>query len=100
VVGGVSFVVKKEVNYFNFPMRESVQGWRQKWFYLRDILASGRRSNLPPFDDVLAAVPKKSWQNTLTAEESEVADQLYEKILDLNSAGVRRCVALKWSQCS
>jgi hypothetical protein len=26
VVGGIGFVVKKEVNYFNFPMRESVQG--------------------------------------------------------------------------
>ncbi|KAK1685578.1 hypothetical protein QYE76_046426 [Lolium multiflorum] len=71
VVGGVVFIVRKEVNYFNFSMRESVQGWRQKWFYLWDILASGRRSNLPPFEDVLAVVPKKSWQNTLTAEENE-----------------------------
>ncbi|KAM0900633.1 hypothetical protein ACQ4PT_020475 [Festuca glaucescens] len=86
VVGGVGFVVRKEVNYFNFLMKESVQGWRQKWFYLRDIPASGRRSNLPLFEDVLAAVPKKSWQNALTAEESKVADQLYEKILDLKNA--------------
>ena len=60
VVGGVGFVVRKEVNYFNFPMRESVQGWRSKWFYLRDHPASGHRSNLPPFEDVLEAVPKKS----------------------------------------
>jgi hypothetical protein len=30
-------------------------------------------------------VPKKSWQNTLTAEESKVADQLYKKTLDLKS---------------
>ncbi|KAM0863262.1 hypothetical protein ACQ4PT_044707 [Festuca glaucescens] len=69
VVGGVGFVVKKEVNYFNFPMRESVQGWRSKWFYLRDHPASGHRSNLPPFEYVLEAVPKKSWQNALTIEE-------------------------------
>jgi hypothetical protein len=61
VVGGVGFVVRKEVNYFDYPMKESVQGWRQKWFYLRDIPAPGRRSNLPPFEDVLSAVPKKSW---------------------------------------
>ncbi|KAK1614376.1 hypothetical protein QYE76_019893 [Lolium multiflorum] len=87
VVGGVGFIVRKEVNYFNFLMRESVQGWRQKWFYLRDIPATGHRSNMPPFEDVLEATPKKSWQNALTAEESEVADQLYEKILDLKSAG-------------
>jgi hypothetical protein len=26
VVVGVGFIVRKEVNYFNFPMRESVQG--------------------------------------------------------------------------
>jgi hypothetical protein len=26
VVGGVGFVVRKEVNYFNYPMKESVQG--------------------------------------------------------------------------
>jgi hypothetical protein len=87
VVSGVGFVVRKEVQYFNFPMKESVQGWRQKWFYLRDRPATRHRSNLPPFEDVLEAVPKKSWQNTLTAEESGVADQLYEKILDLKSVG-------------
>jgi hypothetical protein len=68
-------------------MRESIKGWRHKWFYLRDIPTSGRCSNLPPFEDILADVPKKSWQNTLTAEESEVVDQRYEKILDLKSAG-------------
>jgi hypothetical protein len=28
MVGDVGFIVGKEVNYFNFPMRESVQGWR------------------------------------------------------------------------
>jgi hypothetical protein len=83
----LTFIVRKEVKYFNFPMRESVQGWRQKWFYLRDRPVTGHRSNLPPFEDVLEAVPKKSWQNTLTAEESKVADKLYEKILELKSAG-------------
>jgi hypothetical protein len=60
VVGGVGFVVRKEVNYSNFLMSESVQGWRQKWFYLRDFPASGRCSNLPPIEDVLVVVPKKS----------------------------------------
>jgi hypothetical protein len=32
VVGGVAFVIRTEVNYFNIPMREYVQGWWQKWF--------------------------------------------------------------------
>jgi hypothetical protein len=36
VTGGVGFVVRKEANYFNFRMRESVQGWMLKWFYIKD----------------------------------------------------------------
>ncbi|KAK1669117.1 hypothetical protein QYE76_057276 [Lolium multiflorum] len=87
VVEGVGFVVRKEVNYFNFPMREPVQGWRSKWFYLRDYPASGHHSNLLAFEDVLEAVPKKSWQNTLTAEEKVIVDKLYEKVLDLKNVG-------------
>ncbi|KAK1619021.1 hypothetical protein QYE76_024538 [Lolium multiflorum] len=73
-------------------MKESVQGWRQKWFYLRDIPVSGWRSNLPPFEDVPLAVPKKPWRNTLTGEESALADQLYEKVMDLkNAEGLTMC---------
>ncbi|KAK1696164.1 hypothetical protein QYE76_012861 [Lolium multiflorum] len=30
VVGGVGFVVGKEVDYLDYPMKESVQGWRNK----------------------------------------------------------------------
>ncbi|KAK1650719.1 hypothetical protein QYE76_068524 [Lolium multiflorum] len=87
VVGGVGVVVRKEVDYFNFPMKESVQGWRHKWFYLRDTPMSGRRSNLPPFKDVLVAQPKKSWRNTLSPEESAIADKLFEQVVDLKNAG-------------
>jgi hypothetical protein len=39
------------------------------------------------FEDVLVATLKKSWRNTLTIEESTTADQLFEKVLDLKSAG-------------
>ncbi|KAK1605882.1 hypothetical protein QYE76_029555 [Lolium multiflorum] len=87
VVGGVGFVVKKEVDYLNFPMKESVQGWRHKWFYLRDTPVPGRRSNLPPFKDVLVAQPKKSWRNTLSPDESALADKLFEQVVDLKNAG-------------
>ncbi|KAM0855257.1 hypothetical protein ACQ4PT_049891 [Festuca glaucescens] len=87
VVGGVGFVVRKEVNYFNFLMKDSVQGWRSKWFYLRDRPGSGHRSDLPKFTDILEATPKKSWQNILTAEEKPVADDLYEKVLGMKNAG-------------
>jgi hypothetical protein len=56
VTGGVGFVVRKEANYFNFLMRESVQGWRLKWFYLKD--SSAAKMRLPKFIDVLEAMPK------------------------------------------
>ncbi|KAK1650760.1 hypothetical protein QYE76_068565 [Lolium multiflorum] len=70
VTGGVGFVVRKEVNYFNFPMRESVQGWRLKWIYIKDSTASNMQ--LPKFVDVLKAVPKRSWKNILSAEEKPI----------------------------
>ncbi|KAK1617700.1 hypothetical protein QYE76_023217 [Lolium multiflorum] len=92
VVGGVGFVVRKEVDYFNYPMKESVQGWRNKWFYLRDPLVPGRRSNLPPFEDKLIAKPKKSWQNVLSPEERATADRLFEQVVTLkNTGGLTMC---------
>jgi hypothetical protein len=50
-------------------MRESVQGWRLKCFYLRDPSIAGHNTCLLKFADVLEAVPKKSWKNILTTEE-------------------------------
>ncbi|KAK1603731.1 hypothetical protein QYE76_027404 [Lolium multiflorum] len=87
VVGGVGFVVRKEVDYFDYPMKESVQGWRNKWFYLRDPVVPGRRSNLPPFDDVLVAHKKKSWNNALSPEEKATADGLFKQIVILKNSG-------------
>ncbi|KAK1646222.1 hypothetical protein QYE76_064027 [Lolium multiflorum] len=92
VVGGIGFVVRKEVNYFDYPMKESVQGWRNKWFYLRDPSVSGRRSNLPPFEDVLIAQPKKSWRNALSPEEKAIADRLFDQVVILkNTGGLTMC---------
>jgi hypothetical protein len=68
-------------------MKESVQGWRHKWFYMRDTPVPGRRSNLPPFEDVLVAKPKKSWRNTMSPDESALADKLFEQVVDLKNAG-------------
>ncbi|KAK1641667.1 hypothetical protein QYE76_059472 [Lolium multiflorum] len=92
VVGGVGFVVRKEVDYLDYPMKESVQGWRNKWFYLRDPSVSGRCSNLPPFEDKLIAKPKKSWQNTLSPDEKLTADRLFDQIVALkNTGGLTMC---------
>ncbi|KAK1648897.1 hypothetical protein QYE76_066702 [Lolium multiflorum] len=92
VVGGVGFVVRKDVDYLDYPMKESVQGWRNKWFYLRDPAVSGQRSNLPPFEDKLVAKPKKSWQNALSPEERVIADKLFDQVVALkNTGGLTMC---------
>jgi hypothetical protein len=85
VTRGFGFVVRKEANYFNFPMRESVQGWILKWFYLKDSSAANMR--LPKFVDVLEAVPKKSWKNILASEEKPVVDKLFDRILRIKESG-------------
>ncbi|KAK1683116.1 hypothetical protein QYE76_043964 [Lolium multiflorum] len=91
-VGGVVFVVRQDVDYLDYPMKESVQGWRNKWFYLRDPAVSGQRSNLPPFEDKLATKPKKSWQNALSPEERVIADKLFDQVVALkNTGGLTMC---------
>ncbi|KAK1561656.1 hypothetical protein QYE76_007915 [Lolium multiflorum] len=76
----------------DYPMKESVQGWRNKWFYLRDPAVSGQRSNLPPFEDKLVAKPKKSWQNALSPEERVIADKLFDQVVALkNTGGLTMC---------
>ncbi|KAK1630611.1 hypothetical protein QYE76_004926 [Lolium multiflorum] len=92
IVGGVGFVVRQDVNYLDYPMKESVQGWRNKWFYLRDPAVSGQHPNLPPFEDKLVAKPKKSWQNALSPEERVIADKLFDQVVTLkNTGGLTMC---------
>jgi hypothetical protein len=84
VIGGVGFVVRSEVNYFGFPMREYVQGWRLKWFYVKDSLTT--ESQLSCVADVLEAKPKDSWKNILSPDERAAADELFAKFLRIKEA--------------
>ena len=77
VLGGVGFSVRPEAKWFPLPMKESVQDWRRKWFYVRNVSAPYSRAGLPEFVDVLEAKPKKSWKNLVDAEESAVVESLY-----------------------
>ncbi|KAK1614237.1 hypothetical protein QYE76_019754 [Lolium multiflorum] len=83
---------RHDVDYLDYPMKESVQGWRNKWFYLRDPAVSGQRPNLPPFEDKLVAKPKKSWHNALSPEEIVIADKLFDQVVALkNTGGLTMC---------
>jgi hypothetical protein len=35
-LGGAVVSVRAEVHYLEFNMAASVQGWRKKWFYIKD----------------------------------------------------------------
>ncbi|KAK1662848.1 hypothetical protein QYE76_051007 [Lolium multiflorum] len=61
VVGGVGFVVRQDVDYLDYPMKESVQGWRNKWFYLRDPAVSGS----PPLLNVILLYSKAVWSQRM-----------------------------------
>ncbi|KAK1647597.1 hypothetical protein QYE76_065402 [Lolium multiflorum] len=84
VTGGVGFVVRKEVNYFNFPIREFVQGWRLKWFNIKD--SSATNMQLPRFADVLEAVPKRSWKNILSPKGKPSVDGLFDRVLRIKES--------------
>ena len=80
MIGGVGFSVRQDAKYFKFPLRESVQDWRNKWFYIKDELTEDRSASFPAFEDVLVAKPKKTWANSISAEEEDVVEALYQRV--------------------
>ena len=52
---------------------------------MRDENAPQFRSGLPPFEDVRVIKTKKSWKNAISAEESEVVEELYNRLQDVRS---------------
>jgi hypothetical protein len=50
-LGGAVISVRAEAQYFDFCTSASVQGWRTKWFYIKDHKASSKDEyGLAPFD--------------------------------------------------
>ena len=87
VVGGVGFAVRPGIKFFRLPLRESVQGWRERWFYIKDQKTPDQLYGLQEFVDVPEATPKKTWRNILAAEEKEEAERLYAKVLEIKNFG-------------
>jgi hypothetical protein len=50
-LGGAIISMRPEAQYLEFSMATSVQGWRTKWFYIKDRKSSPEDEyGLPPFD--------------------------------------------------
>jgi hypothetical protein len=77
-LGGVVISVHAEAQYLEFSMSASVQGWRTKWFYIKDRKASSEDEySLAPFDASKELKKLASWDSPPTdAEMKEVAPLL------------------------
>jgi hypothetical protein len=84
-VGDVSIQVRSDVEYFNLRKSESVQGWRKKWFYIRDEAGASQVHGLPEFSPDAIIKKKKSWKHKLATSEVEEASKLFTQVATLQS---------------
>ena len=76
-------------------MVDSAQGWRRRWFYIRDSPVEGRVVDLEPFVARRPIKTKRSWSNDLSDEEMKEVEVLLDRLkafqdaCDLESLGVQ-----------
>jgi formate dehydrogenase maturation protein FdhE len=68
-------------------MAESVQNWRQKWFYIKDQkFAEADEYGLTPFDLAKLLTKLTSWDALLSEAEAEEIKPLLARIQELKNA--------------
>jgi hypothetical protein len=77
-LGGAIVSVRPEVQYLEFSMSASIQGWRTKWFYIKDRKAfPGDEYDLAPFDASKELKKLASWDSPpLDAKMEQIAPLL------------------------
>jgi hypothetical protein len=86
-LGGVVVSVRAEAHYLEFSMAASVQGWRKKWFYIKDQkFASSDQFGIAPFDANKSLRKLTSWDSPPTEAEIEDIKPLLSHIQSLKSA--------------
>jgi hypothetical protein len=86
-LGGVVVSVRAEVHYLEFNMAASVQGWRKKWFYIKDQKnSSSDQYGIAPFDANKDLKKLSSWDSPPTEAEVEDIKPLLTRIQALKSA--------------
>jgi hypothetical protein len=80
-LGGAVVSVRVEAQYLEFSMSASVQGWRTKWFYIKDRKASSEdQYGLAPFDASKDLKKLASWNSVPTDTEMEQIAPLLTRI--------------------
>jgi hypothetical protein len=86
-LGGAVISVRAEVHYLEFNMAASVQGWRKKWFYIKDQKnSSSDHYGIVPFDADKDLNKLSSWDSPPTEAEMEDIKPLLARIQTLKSS--------------
>jgi hypothetical protein len=86
-LGGAIVSVRSESHYLEFNMAASVQGWRQKWLYIKDQKATASdQYGLPPFDANQNLTKLSTWDAPPLEAKVEVIKPLLTRIQRLKSA--------------
>jgi hypothetical protein len=85
-LGGVVVSVRSESHYLEFQMAQSVQGWRQKWFYIKDQKSSNPdQYGFAPFDASKGMTKLTTWDASPSEAEVENIKPLLARIQGLKS---------------
>jgi hypothetical protein len=80
-LGGAVVSVRAEAHYLEFSMAASVQGWKKKWFYIKDQKASfSEKFGIAPFDATKNLMKLTSWDSPPTEAEIEDIKPLLSRI--------------------
>jgi hypothetical protein len=83
-LGGAVVSVRAKAQYLEFSMSALVQGWRTKWFYIKDRTASSKdQYGLAPFDASKELKKLASWDSPPTDAEMEQIAPLLTRIQTL-----------------
>jgi hypothetical protein len=84
---GAVISMRSESHYLEFNMVVSVQGWRKKWFYIKDQKAvSSDKFGIAPFDASKILMKLTLWDSPPTKAEVEDIKPLLTQIQSLKSA--------------
>jgi hypothetical protein len=85
-LGGVVVSIHAESQYLEFSMAASVQGWRNKWFYIKDRkVSSSDQYGIAPFDASKEVKKLASWDLPPIEAEMEEIKPLLARIQELKS---------------
>jgi hypothetical protein len=85
-LGGACISVRSESQYLEFSMAASVQGWRTRWFNIKDRKSSSSdKYGLAPFDASQELKKLASWDSPPTEAEMEEIKPLMACIQELKS---------------